>query len=78
MSSWAVSTVIPRLEMLRDGYLDADGVQDVYLEVQQCVQAILDLAGKSVPEVLRDLGFVIHQGNLKEFAPRMWGANVKD
>ena len=64
--------------MLNDGYLDATGVQDVYFEAQQSVQAIVDLrAGKQLPEVIRDPGFVIHQGNLKEKAAQMWGANAK-
>ena len=64
--------------MLKDGYLDATGVQDVYFEAQQSVQAIVDLrAGKQLPELIRDPGFVIHQGNLKEKAAQMWGANVK-
>ena len=64
--------------MLVDGYLDADGVQDVYFECAQAVQAILDLrAGKTVEPIINDPGFVIHQGNLKEAAARMWGANVK-
>jgi len=65
-------------QMLQDGYLDATGVQDVYFEAQQSVQAIIDLlAGKPVPELIRDPGFVIHQGNLKEKSPQMWGANLK-
>jgi ABC-type sugar transport system substrate-binding protein len=65
-------------QLLVDGYLDADGVQDVYFECQQAVQAVLDLkAGKDVPPIIEDKGFVIHQANLKEMAPRMWGANVK-
>ena len=65
-------------QMLKDGYLDATGVQDVYFEAQQSVQAIVDLrAGKQLPEVIRDPGFVIHQGNLKEKSAQMWGANVK-
>lgn len=64
--------------MLKDGYLDATGVQDVYFEAQATVQALVDLrAGKPVPELILDQGFVIHQGNLAEMAPRMWGANVK-
>jgi ABC-type sugar transport system substrate-binding protein len=63
--------------MLVDGYLDADGVQDVYFECEQSVQAILDRrAGKDVPKLIRDEGFVIHQGNLEEAKSRMWGANV--
>ena len=65
-------------QMLKDGYLDATGVQDVYFEAQQSVQAVLDRReGKAVGEVILDPGFVIHQGNLKEMAPRMWGANIK-
>ena len=65
-------------QLLADGYLDADGVQDVYFECEQAVQAVMDLkAGKDVPAIIEDKGFVIHQGNLKEMAPRMWGANVK-
>ena len=62
--------------MLEDGYLDATGVQDVFFEAQAAVQAVLDLkAGKDVPPLILDPGFVIHQGN-KEMAPRMWGAQV--
>ena len=65
-------------QMLVDGYLDADGVQDVYFEAAAGVQALLDLkAGKPVAERIEDPGFVIHQGNLKEMAARMWGAKVK-
>jgi inositol transport system substrate-binding protein len=65
-------------QMLQDGYLDATGVQDVYFEARTCVQAVLDLReGKPVPELIKDPGFVIHQGNLKEKAPQMWGANVR-
>jgi ABC-type sugar transport system substrate-binding protein len=65
-------------QMLKDGYLDATGVQDVYFEVEACVQAILDArAGKKVEETIKDPGFVIHQGNLKEKAARMWGAKVR-
>ena len=64
--------------LLEDGYLDATGVQDVYFEAEASVQALLDLkAGKEVPELIRDPGFVIHQANLKEMAPKMWGANIK-
>jgi ABC-type sugar transport system substrate-binding protein len=65
-------------QMLKDGYLDATGVQDVYFEAEQSVQAIVDLrAGKQLPETIRDPGFVIHQGNLKEKSVQMWGAQVK-
>jgi inositol transport system substrate-binding protein len=61
--------------MLVDGFLDADGVQDVYFEASTSIQAVLDLrAGKPVPDRILDPGFVIHQGNLKEMAPKMWGS----
>ena len=64
-------------QMLNDGYLDADGVQDFTFEVQQAVQAIVDMAaGKQVPKVIKDAGFVAHQGNLDEAKKRMWGAAV--
>jgi len=64
-------------QMLLDGYLDATGVQDVYFEAEQSVQALLDqLAKKDVPSLILDPGFVIHQGNLQEKQTRMWGANV--
>jgi ABC-type sugar transport system substrate-binding protein len=64
-------------QMLVDGYLDATGVQDVYFEAEQCVQALLDqLAGDEPPAMILDPGFVIHQGNLEEKKSRMWGANV--
>ncbi len=63
--------------MLKDGYLDATGVQDVYFEAKTAVQALVDLrAGRPVPDLILDPGFVIHQGNLSEMAPRMWGAKV--
>lgn len=63
--------------MLADGYLDADGVQDVYFEAQASIQALLDArSGKPVAATIADPGFVIHQDNLKEMAPRMWGAKL--
>lgn len=65
-------------QMLVDKYLDADGVQNVYFESQAAVQAVLDMkAGKPVAEVIRDPGFVIHQGNLEQASAQMWGAQMK-
>ncbi len=61
--------------MLAEGYLDADGVQDVYFESAAAVQAILDIrSGKDLPDMIQDKGVVIHQGNLAEASARMWGA----
>jgi inositol transport system substrate-binding protein len=65
-------------QMLKDGYLDADGVQDLRYECAQSVEAVLRMrAGEDVPATIRDPGFVIHQGNLNELAPRMWGYGGK-
>jgi ABC-type sugar transport system substrate-binding protein len=64
-------------QLLVNGYLDADGVQDVAFEAQASVQAVLDMRdGKTLPDKLMDPGFVIHQTNLKEMAPKMWGAKA--
>jgi inositol transport system substrate-binding protein len=64
--------------MLVDGYLDADGVQDLYFECKEAVRAVFELkAGKDVPATIKDPGFVIHQGNLSEQKAKMWGANAK-
>ncbi len=64
-------------QMLVDGYLDADGVQDVYFECAQAVEAIQQrLDGQPIDSVLVDPGFVIHQKNLKEKADQMWGAVI--
>jgi ABC-type sugar transport system substrate-binding protein len=63
--------------MLEEGYLDATGVQDVYFEAAQSVKAISDMrAGAPPAGTILDPGFVIHRGNMKELASRMWGANV--
>ena len=65
-------------QLLLDGYLDADGVQDAYFESAAAVQAVLDLkAGKDVPPFIKDPGFVMHRGNLDAAASRMWGARYK-
>jgi ABC-type sugar transport system substrate-binding protein len=64
--------------MLSEGYLDADGVQDLSLEAVNSVQAIRDMrAGKPVPQIIEDKGFVVTQENFKEMGPKMWGATQK-
>jgi ABC-type sugar transport system substrate-binding protein len=62
-------------QLMTEGYVDATGVQDVYWEAEQGIQAIVDArAGKPVPARIDDRGFAITQENLKQLAPRMWGA----
>lgn len=63
-------------KMLREGYLDADGVQDVFYECRMSIEALLrQMRGETVEQELIDPGFVIHQGNLQEKAGAMWGAS---
>jgi ABC-type sugar transport system substrate-binding protein len=62
--------------MLQEGYLDATGVQNVYLEAKQSVAAIVEMrAGKTTPASILDPGFVIHRNNMTEKSAEMWGAN---
>lgn len=64
-------------KMLVDGYLDADGVQDVYYECAAAVQSIIKrINGEQVEDIIVDPGFVIHQDNLKTMSKKMWGANI--
>jgi ABC-type sugar transport system substrate-binding protein len=63
--------------LMIEGYVDATGVQDVFWEVEQATQVILDVkAGKPAPARIEDPGFAITQANLKELRSRMWGARV--
>lgn len=62
--------------LLEEGYLDADGVQDVFYECQAAVQAVIaKLEGKQVQTIIVDPGFVIHQDNMDKMADNMWGAS---
>ena len=64
-------------ELLKDKYLDADGVQDLFKEAELAVNAIVDLQdGKTVERVLLDPGFAIHQANLEQARDRMWGYTI--
>ena len=57
---------------------DADGVQDVYFECSASVQALLDLkAGKQLPAIILDKGYVVTQENIKEYSSKIWGARIK-
>ena len=79
MSSWACfDAAATAYQLLVDANADATGVLDSYCESEAAVKAIVDLkAGGTVPAAIPGSGFVIHQGNLKELAPRMWGDNVR-
>jgi ABC-type sugar transport system substrate-binding protein len=58
-------------KLLADGYLDACGVQNLFLEVDMAFQAFADMwAGKKPEKLLLDPGFVITQANLRRSATR--------
>jgi ABC-type sugar transport system substrate-binding protein len=62
---------------LKDGYLDACGVQNLSLEVDMAFQAFQDLwGGKKPNKLLLDPGFVINQDNLATKKDEMWGFTV--
>ncbi|CAN5198715.1 ribose ABC transporter substrate-binding protein RbsB [soil metagenome] len=62
---------------LQDGYLDACGVQNLFLEVDMAFQAFKDMwDGKKPDKLLLDPGFVITQANLQEKRADMWGYTV--
>lgn len=61
-------------ELLADGFLDADGVQNLFLEVDMAFGAFEAMwAGDKPEKLLLDPGFVIHPGNLEEVRDEMWG-----
>ena len=62
------------MQRLQDGYLDACGVQNLFLEVDMAFQAFKDMwAGKKPDKLLLDPGFVITQANLTGQARRHVG-----
>lgn len=64
-------------KLLADGYLDACGVQNLFLEVDMAFQAFADMwAGKKPEKLLLDPGFVITQANLQAKREEMWGYTV--
>jgi ABC-type sugar transport system substrate-binding protein len=61
-------------QRLLDGYLDACGVQNLFLEVDMAFGAFKDMwAGKKPDKLLLDPGFVITQSNLEQERDKMWG-----
>jgi ABC-type sugar transport system substrate-binding protein len=61
-------------QLIQDGYMDACGVQNLFLEVDMAFQAFEDMwAGKKPEELLLDPGFVITQDNKNQTRGEMWG-----
>lgn len=63
-------------QLIKDGYVDATGVQDLFFEADATVGAILkaiDDGSKEVSETIPDAGFALTQDNLKDREMDMWG-----
>jgi ABC-type sugar transport system substrate-binding protein len=62
--------------LIKEGYVDATGVQDLYFEAESAMNAILAAieAGETQPnEVIQDPGFALTGANLAEREMDMWG-----
>jgi inositol transport system substrate-binding protein len=65
--------------LMREGYVDATGVQDLFYEADTIMQAMLDAiaAGETTPENwMDDPGFALTQANWEERAEDMWGCKL--
>lgn len=63
-------------QLIKDGYVDATGVQDLYFEADASLKAILAAidGGEAQPnEVVQDPGFALTQANLGTDEMKMWG-----
>ena len=63
-------------QLIKDGYVDATGVQDLYFEAEQAMSAILAAieAGEAQPnQVIEDPGFALTSDNIGEREMDMWG-----
>lgn len=66
--------------LMRSGYVDATGVQDLFFEANASMDAVLKAitAGEKTPaQRILDKGFTLTQANLKTDAEKMWGCVVK-
>jgi inositol transport system substrate-binding protein len=63
-------------QLIKDGYVDATGVQDLYFEAESAMTAILAAveAGETQPnQVIEDPGFALTADNIGEREMDMWG-----
>jgi ABC-type sugar transport system substrate-binding protein len=62
---------------MQAGYVDAIGVQNLFLEVKLCFQALREMwAGQKPPKIVLDPGFVITPATLITKRDEMWGYAV--
>jgi ABC-type sugar transport system substrate-binding protein len=63
--------------LLKTGYMDVNGVQNLFYEVELAYGAFKDIwAGKPVEKMLIDPGFAISQATLAQKQDEMWGYHV--
>jgi inositol transport system substrate-binding protein len=63
-------------KLMKDGYVDATGVQDLFYEAQVIMDSLLAAiaGGEKTPEKwIEDAGFALTQDNIAERAMDMWG-----
>jgi inositol transport system substrate-binding protein len=63
-------------QLIKEGYVDATGVQDLFFEADATVNALLEAieAGDTTPDQqIDDAGFALTQDNLAEREMDMWG-----
>ena len=61
---------------MKEGYVDATGVQDLFVEADELLKALLEAmnSGRKTPERwMEDPGFALTQANMAERANDMWG-----
>jgi len=64
-------------QVLQDGYMDVNGVQNIYYESDLALDAIKKMAaGETLPKLLVDPGFVISNESLMQDRDKMWGYAV--
>ncbi|MEJ2704758.1 MAG: sugar ABC transporter substrate-binding protein [Sedimentisphaerales bacterium] len=65
--------------LMKEGYVDATGVQDLFFEADAIIQALLDAIekGETKPEKwIQDPGFALTQENMAERQTDMWGYRI--
>lgn len=66
-------------KLMKDGYVDATGVQDLFFEADAIMDALLDAIakGQTRPEKwIQDPGFALTQENMAERRMDMWGCRI--
>lgn len=66
-------------KLMKEGYVDATGVQDLFFEADAIMEALLEAIekGQSKPEKwIQDPGFALTQENIAEREVDMWGCRI--